>query len=181
LGIELKLQEECAMKSAPHFRNLANRRQFLRLAAGATVSTFALPLFAQSGTSQHLDVYKEPTCGCCVNWIDHMEQNGFASTVHHPRNLNSMKADLGIKPEWQSCHTAVTTAGYLFEGHVPARYVSQFLAAPPADALGLAAPGMPMGSPGMEMGNNFSPYDVILMKKDGTAQVYASIKSPADQ
>jgi len=158
-----------------------SRRQFLRLAAGATIGSVALPLFAQTGTMKTMDVYKESTCGCCVNWIEHMQQNGFASTVHHPRNLNAVKAELGVLPEWQSCHTAVTEEGFLFEGHVPARYITQFLAAPAVGALGLAAPGMPMGSPGMEMGNRFTPYDVLLMKKDGTSQVYASIKSPADQ
>ena len=71
--------------------------------------------------------------------------------------------------------------GYLFEGHIPAKYISQFLAAPPANALGLAVPGMPMGSPGMEIGERFDSYDVILMKKDGTSEVYATVKTQAEQ
>ncbi|PCJ24671.1 MAG: metal-binding protein [SAR86 cluster bacterium] len=136
---------------------------------------------AQSINDITLNVYKEVTCGCCVGWIAHMDDNGFASKVIHPKDIYSVKEDLGILPKWQSCHTAVSPEGYLFEGHVPARYVTQFLQAPPADALGLAAPGMPMGSPGMEIGDQFTPYDVILMMKDGSSKVYASIKSKADQ
>ena len=160
---------------------VANRRQFLRLSTGAALGALTLPLFAQTTAARPLDVYKSETCGCCVNWIDHMQAHGFESTVYHPADLNGVKAELGVLPEWQSCHTAVTTEGYLFEGHVPARHINEFLAAPPTGALGLAVPGMPMGSPGMEVGNRFSPYDILLMKKDGTATVFASIKSPADQ
>lgn len=162
-----------------HGKNFT-RRQFLHVSAGAALGAFALPALAQS-TATHLDVYKEVTCGCCVNWVDHVQQQGFTATVHHPQDLNGLKAELGILPQWQSCHTAVTAEGFLFEGHVPARYITQFLAARPGDALGLAVPGMPMGSPGMEVGNQFSPYDIILMKKDGSAEVYASIKSASDQ
>lgn len=163
----------------PHVHT--KRRQFLRLATGAALGSLALPVLGQALSPRHMDVYKSETCGCCVFWIDHMETNGFAATVHHPRDLNGVKADLGILPEWQSCHTAVTTSGHRFEGHVPARYINQFLAAPPTNAIGLAVPGMPMGSPGMEIGDQFSPYDVLLMKQDGTAEVYAAIASPADQ
>lgn len=162
-----------------HF-TLTTRRQFLHASAGAALSAFALPVLAQSAPRQ-MDVYKEETCGCCVYWIDHMQQHGYAATVHHPADLNGVKAQLGVLPEWQSCHTAVTADGFLFEGHVPARYITQFLAAPPENTLGLAVPGMPMGSPGMEVGDRFSPYEVLLMRKDGRAEVYASIKSAADQ
>lgn len=168
------------MKKLPAHLHASSRRQFLRLSSGAALGALTLPLFAQSA-AQPLDVYKEETCGCCVFWIEHMQQNGFASTVHHPRNLNGVKQELGVLPEWQSCHTAVTADGHVFEGHVPARYIIQFLAEPPANALGLAVPGMPLGSPGMEVGGRFTPYDILLMRKDGTASVYANIKSAADQ
>ncbi len=159
---------------------LCTRRQFLKTGTGAALGAFTLPLLAQSAAI-HLDVHKESTCGRCVVWIEHIEQQCFATTVHHPDDLNALKAELGILAEWQSCHTAVTANGHLFEGHVPARYISSFLAAPPENALGLAVPGMPIGSPGMEVGDRFSPYDVILMKQDGQSEVYASIKSAADQ
>lgn len=167
------------MKKQNYHAISVDRRQFLRVAISAAIGSLAIPAFAQ--TTQRIDVYKDESCGCCANWIDHMQQHGFDSTVHHPRDLTGVKNELGVLPALQSCHTAVTESGFVFEGHVPARHITQFLASPPADALGLAVPGMPMGSRGMEMGNNFSPYDVVLMKKDGTTELFASIKSAADQ
>jgi len=155
------------------------------------VFAFALSLglgmsASESASAQSLDditlnVYKEETCGCCVGWIAHMDDRGFESTVFHPKDLYAVKDELGVLPKWQSCHTAVSKEGYLFEGHIPAKFISQFLASPPENALGLAVPGMPMGSPGMEIGDRFNIYDVILMKKDGTSEVYATIKTQAEQ
>ena len=136
---------------------------------------------AQSIGDITLNVYKEPTCGCCVGWIAHMDERGFDSTVFHPTDIAAIKEELGVLPKWQSCHTAVSKDGYVFEGHIPAKYISQFLTSPPANALGLAAPGMPMGSPGMEIGDSFNSYDVILMKKDGTSEVFATVKTQAEQ
>jgi hypothetical protein len=92
-----------------------------------------------------------------------------------------VKHDLGVLPEWQSCHTAVTKEGFVFEGHVPAKFIEQFLAAPPEGALGLAVPGMPLGSPGMEMGERFTPYDIVQMNKDGSSRVFARVGSAAAQ
>jgi len=136
---------------------------------------------AQSIDDITLNVYKEETCGCCVGWIAHMDDGGFDSTVFQRTDIYAVKEELGVLPKWQSCHTAVSKDGYLFEGHIPAKYISQFLASPPANALGLAVPGMPMGSPGMEIGDRFNSYDVILMKKDGTSEVYATVKTQAEQ
>ncbi len=136
---------------------------------------------SSSGAKIALDVYKSPTCSCCAGWIDHAEQRGFSLTSHHPVDLNSVKAELGIAPQYQSCHTAVSTAGYLFEGHVPARYVQAFLAAPPENALGLSVPKMPVGSPGMEMGQRFTPYTVLLLKKDGSAELFAEVTTAEQQ
>lgn len=169
------------MTNPSHSTNTISRRQLLCAATTLSLGATALPLLAQGTAGQALDVYKDPTCGCCANWIDHMQQHGHAATVIHPADLNAVKAELGVIPAWQSCHTAVTETGYVFEGHVPARHIANFLAAPPANALGLAVPGMPMGSPGMEMGGRFSPYDIVLMNRDGTSSVFASIKSAADQ
>ena len=95
--------------------------------------------------------------------------------------MAGLKSDYGIAPQYRSCHTAISDEGYLFEGHVPARYVKAFLAEPPVDAIGLAVPGMPVGSPGMEMGTDFMPYQVLLLKRDGGAEIYAQVDSPADQ
>lgn len=150
----------------------------LALALGVLGSESA---HAQSIDDITLNVYKEPTCGCCVGWIAHMDERGFESTTFHPTNIAAVKEELGVLPQWQSCHTAVSKEGFVFEGHIPAKYISQFLASPPANALGLAAPGMPMGSPGMEIGDSFTSYDVILMKKDGTSEVYATVKTQAEQ
>lgn len=135
---------------------------------------------AESATI-HLDVYKSPTCGCCTKWMDHLAENGFSSTGHHPDDLSDLKRELGVPVRYGSCHTGVSKGGYVFEGHVPARYITQFLDDPPADSLGLAVPAMPVGSPGMEYKDQFMPYDVLLLKKDGSVEVYASVESYEQQ
>jgi hypothetical protein len=122
-----------------------------------------------------LDVYKSPTCGCCGKWVAHVEASGFEAAVHHPTDLNKLKADKGISPRYQSCHTAVSQDGYVFEGHIPADVIQRFLANPPSNAIGLAVPGMPVGSPGMEMGNRHDEYDVLLLSKDGSNKVFEHI------
>lgn len=128
-----------------------------------------------------MTVYKSPTCGCCEDWIVHMEDEGFETAIEHPSQMASIKAQLGIAPEYGSCHTGVSEDGYVFEGHVPAKLVHQFLENPPEDTLGLAVPRMPVGSPGMEMGDRFEPYDVLLLKSDGSSEVYARIEEPEQQ
>ena len=135
----------------------------------------------KSATIATLDVYKSRTCQCCQQWVHHMEDVGFDTKTHHPSDLNRIKNDYGIAPEFQSCHTAVTSNGYVFEGHIPARFVQQFLENPPDDAIGLSVPGMSAGSPGMEMGDRFTPYKVWLLKKDGSADVFASVNSRDQQ
>lgn len=144
----------------------------------AALAPFALP---QSLDDVTLNVYKEVTCACCVGWIEHMEEHGYESTVIHPVNLNSVKLDLGLRPQFHSCHTAVTTSGYIFEGHIPEKYIDMFLADPPENAMGLSVPGMPIGGPGMEIGDQFTPYNILLLHKDGSARVFAEINSKADQ
>lgn len=122
-----------------------------------------------------LDVYKSPTCGCCEKWIEHLETSGFDTLIHHPTDLNEVKQSNAIAPRYQSCHTAVSTEGYVFEGHIPAHLIQRFLSNPPQNAIGLAVPGMPVGSPGMEMGDRHDNYNILLLKTDGSAEVYASI------
>lgn len=138
-------------------------------------------LAAAERDAVHLDVYKSPDCGCCTLWMDHLAEQGFTSTGHHPSDLGGLKLGLGVPPRYGSCHTAVSKEGFIFEGHVPARYITQFLDAPPAGALGLAVPAMPVGSPGMEYKNQFMPYRVLLLNKDGSIEVYASVDSYAQQ
>ncbi len=126
-------------------------------------------------------VYKDANCGCCKEWIDHAEDHGMTATGQDVADLAVFKQRYGVPNNMRSCHTTVTTDGYVFEGHVPAKYVAQFLANPPSDAIGLAVPGMPMGSPGMEYQNRFDPYQVIQINKDGSSTVYAQIESPEAQ
>lgn len=124
-----------------------------------------------------MDLYKSPTCGCCGMWQEHAQERGFAFTVHHRDNdeLTLEKLRLGINLRYHSCHTAVAADGSVFEGHIPAYLIHQYLAAKPADTLGLAVPGMPLGSPGMEAGDRLDPYDVLLLKTDGSNEVFARI------
>ncbi len=130
-----------------------------------------------------LQVFKSPTCGCCGKWVDHAEQSGISTQtiVRNPGDLNALKKRFGIPNRYQSCHTAVSRDGYIFEGHIPAKVVRRFLAKPPSDVIGLSVPGMPVGSPGMVVGDNFMPYQVLLLKKDGSTEVYAEFLTAAEQ
>ena len=126
-------------------------------------------------------VYKDPHCDCCKEWISHAEDNGLSATAHDVEDMSVVKERYSVPNEMQSCHTIVTADDYVFEGHVPAKYMAQFLENPPAQAIGLAVPGMPMGSPGMEHQNQFDPYQVMQLNKDGTTEVYANIDSVEQQ
>ncbi len=132
-----------------------------------------------------MDVYKSPSCGCCGKWVTHLEQSGFGVSVENTQRLDRIKADLGIAPALQSCHTAVASndAGpnYVFEGHIPAKVIARFLREQPAGAIGLSVPGMPLGSPGMEVNDRFDPYDVLLIQADGSSRVYTHIATPEQQ
>ena len=119
-----------------------------------------------ASTDPVLEVYKSPTCGCCGAWVDHMKENGYDVVVHEQQNLQSIKEKAGILPGQGSCHTAFID-GYAIEGHVPAADVDRLLAERP-DARGLTVPGMPVGSPGMEMGDRKDAYDVLLFDENGT-------------
>ncbi len=168
--------------------SLSNRRAWLAglmllLAACGSEAPTAQNAAAQNDPASEvqLAVYKSPTCGCCQLWIDHAEEAGFQATIHHPDDLMAEKLQRGILPQYHSCHTAVADDGSVFEGHIPAGLISQFLADKPADAIGLAVPGMPIGSPGMEVGTQFSPYDVLLIKADGSSSVYHRVESLEEQ
>jgi hypothetical protein len=151
------------------------RRTLLALFAAAAAAP-AASAGAQGGGSGArktvVEVWKDPNCGCCKDWVTHLQDNGFAVTVHDTGNT-AVRARLGIDPKYGSCHTAVV-AGYALEGHVPAREIRRLLAEKPA-ARGLAVPGMPIGSPGMDgeaYGGRKHQYDVLLLAKDGTSKVY---------
>ena len=128
-----------------------------------------------------LDVYKSPSCKCCAKWIEHLDPQEFNVSVHNRINMGSTKVRYEIAPEHQSCHTAVSESGYYFEGHIPAKFMKQFLSDPPDNVVGLAVPGMPVGSPGMESGNRFTPYQVLQIHQDGSVTVFAEIQNVQDQ
>ena len=146
------------------------------------VFVMTLSLESSDTNTQNIDsqfdlmVHKTPTCGCCKKWVDHMEENGFSITTEDHQSLTMIKDDLRIQPKFRSCHTGVSQEGYFFEGHVPGKYVAQFLSESNPGAIGLSVPGMPLGSPGMEVDNRFTPYDVLIHFQDGTSKVYAEIR-----
>lgn len=115
-------------------------------------------------------VYKSPTCGCCSAWGDHMKAAGFQVREVNVDDLTETKQASGVPMRLRTCHTAVV-GDYVIEGHVPADLVQKMLKEKPS-VTGIAVPGMPMGSPGME-GDRKDPYDVLLFQKDGTTSVYA--------
>jgi hypothetical protein len=120
-----------------------------------------------------VDVYKTPTCGCCSKWVDHLQEAGFGVRSTDMRDLTDFKASHGVSRALESCHTALV-AGYVLEGHVPGDDVKRLLEERPAIA-GLAVPGMPIGSPGMEIpGGKVQPYDVIAFRNDGSTHVFAT-------
>jgi hypothetical protein len=125
---------------------------------------------ARGAPAAPVDVWKSPSCGCCHGWIEHLRAAGFAVVAHDTGNT-AKRAALGIPARLGSCHTA-RVGGYALEGHVPAREVRRLLAERPR-AVGLAVPGMPIGSPGMEDGGRREPYEVLLVRADGTTEVFA--------
>jgi hypothetical protein len=149
------------------------RRFFVQtLASLAGTSLLAPALMAQ--TRPQVEVWKDPNCGCCKDWVVHMEANGFDVKVHDSGNTAARKR-LGVPDKLGSCHTALV-GGYAIEGHVPAREVQRLLKEKPA-AVGLSVPGMPVGSPGMDgkiYGDRKDPYDVVLISRSGGTRVYQS-------
>lgn len=115
--------------------------------------------------------HKSPYCGCCTEWTKHMQDEGFTVSEKLHENMNPIKQQLGITPELASCHTA-EIGDYVFEGHIPAEDIKAFLANPPRNAKGLAVPGMPMGSPGMEYGNEKDEYSVYAFNEKGQVFEY---------
>lgn len=118
-----------------------------------------------------VQVYKDAFCGCCANWVEHLKRAGFAATAENIADMNALKDKHGVPAKTRSCHTAVV-GGYVIEGHVPAAEIQRLLKEKPKVA-GLAVPGMPIGSPGME-GPNARPYDVLTFDKTGKTAVYST-------
>jgi hypothetical protein len=150
------------------------RRDWLRLTFAGLATTALSRSALALPRAMRLTVYKSPTCGCCANWVQHMKSNGFDVETHDVNDdmLDQVKTTAGVPGNLRSCHVALA-AGYAFEGHVPADLVKKALTRKPK-LLGLAVPGMPAGSPGMEMGGRKDRYDVIAFDRAGKSWVYAS-------
>ena len=144
-----------------------------RTAASTPANAMAdATLAATIAETPTIKVYKSPTCGCCALWVDHMREAGFELDVEDTDDMIAVKMDAGLPLQLQSCHTALV-GDYVFEGHIPAEVIARFLAEKPS-ASGLAVPGMPIGSPGMEFGDRVDPYDVLQFDAAGNASVYES-------
>ncbi len=141
------------------------------------LTQIALALFmsltiASNAHALEAKVYKSPYCGCCTNWSDHMEDNGFTIATEKVSDLDTFKNQLEIPVDLRSCHTAVIE-GYVIEGHVPVSDIMRLLKERP-DIKGLAVPGMPIGSPGMEQRGRMDSFNVLGIQKDGSTFIYNS-------
>ncbi len=144
------------------------RREFLRLLAVALAGSPLIAWAEQTGPS--MQVYKSATCGCCSKWVDHMRAAGFTVEATNVADINLYKQKHGVPPQLASCHTALVD-GYVIEGHVPADDVIKLLRERP-EIIGIAVPGMPMGSPGMESPNP-EPFETIAFDSAGSVAVFA--------
>lgn len=154
---------------------------FSGLVLGAAVVGYNLqasePLVVETAqATSEITVYKSPNCGCCADWVEHLEKNGFAVQIESVENLQAIKSEYGVPREMMSCHTAVID-GLVVEGHVPASDVKAYLANPTAgfgeETVGLSVPGMPHGTPGMETGRKDS-YAVLAFTADGDTETVKS-------
>ncbi|RQH11044.1 DUF411 domain-containing protein [Bradyrhizobium sp. RP6] len=149
------------MKERAH---VMTRRSLVGLMAAAAAAGLARPAVAAQAEETTVTVHRDPSCGCCAGWVQHLRDAGFVVQVEETADLDAVRNRLGIPPDLVACHTA-EVAGYLVEGHVPAAAVRRLLSERPI-AKGLAVPGMPVGSPGME-GGTPQPYTVVLFGTGG--------------
>lgn len=149
---------------------MISRRDWIR-ASLSGVATVLVAKRVGATPPPVITVYKDANCECCAKWVKHLSSNGFVVTVHDMANMDEIKQTMKVPAKLQSCHTAVVDR-YVIEGHVPASTIKKFLGEK-SSSLGLAAPGMPMGSPGMEVpGQRADHYDVIAFDRDGKTRVY---------
>ncbi|MBU0915551.1 DUF411 domain-containing protein [Aquabacterium parvum] len=150
-----------------------NRRHVMSMALGwVALSVLPATPARAARTLPLVEVFKSPHCSCCGAWVEHMKAAGFQVKVTLVDDTSVARKRARMPDSLASCHTAFV-GGYALEGHVPAEDVKRLLQAKPA-AIGLAVPGMPAGSPGMEVGARKDPYDVLLVDLGGRAKVFAS-------
>jgi len=150
--------------------NTLSRREWVAASVGALA--LLVTRRADASAKVAITIYKSPTCGCCAKWVDHVRAAGFATTVHDVADVDAIKRREGVPTALQSCHTALVE-GYVVEGHVPAADVLRLLREKPKGVRGVAVPGMPSGSPGMEMGGRADRFDVVAFGRDGRTRVFA--------
>lgn len=146
------------------------RISLLLLSLGLALPLQVVPAKAVKDTPIEITVHRSPTCGCCGKWMAHMQNNGFAVTEIQSGDMDAIKRQHGVPDSLKSCHTALV-GGYVVEGHVPAEDVKALLKSKPA-AVGVSVPGMPAGTPGMEMGAKKDPYAVVQFDKGGKVSVF---------
>ena len=159
--------------------NVMTRRAWMATVArtigtGAALSAL-LPLVNRAdamSAPQKITVYKDPECSCCTKWVAYLRDAGLQPDVHDRGDMDALKDSLGVPAAVRSCHTAVL-GRYVIEGHVPVADMKRLLAAAPKGIVGIAAPGMPAGSPGMEVPGRTDRYDVIAFAADGTTKLFA--------
>jgi len=147
---------------------MLTRRDWI-LSSLAGLATVAFAKRAAAAPPPVVTVYKDAGCECCAKWVKHLTANGFVVTTRDVLDMDEIKRTMNVPPKLQSCHTAVV-GKYVVEGHVPASTIKKFIAEK-STAIGLAAPGMPMGSPGME-GGRVDHFDIIAFDRDGKSRVY---------
>lgn len=153
------------------FKTRLQRRTLL-----ASVLVLALPCARAASHGTTIEVWKDPNCGCCKDWVAHLEKAGFTVKVNQNGN-DVVRERLGMPRQLGSCHTALA-AGYVVEGHVPAKEIQRLLKEKPV-AIGVSVPGMPVGSPGMDgsvYNGRKDPYDVLLVLKDGSSRLYQTYR-----
>lgn len=151
------------------------QRRYVLMAIGAVLAAGLgmAGIGAEQAAAEKITVYKTSTCGCCSLWVKHLQANGFQVEAHDidQAKLTGIAREAGVTADLQSCHTA-KVGRYVVEGHVPAADIQRMLKERPAIA-GISAPGMPMGSPGMEQGGVKQPYDVVAFTSSGQRSVFA--------
>ena len=138
---------------------------------GVLTSASAPTTGYERATATQITVFKDPNCGCCKSWVEHLRKHGFAVAVRDTSDVSGAKRSGHVPQQLHSCHTAFVN-GYVIEGHVPAADIQRLLTEKPKVA-GLAVPGMPVGSPGMEMGARADSYEVVAFNRDGATRVFA--------
>lgn len=153
-----------------------SRREMLASLASSIATGLALgallPSVARAEVAPAITVYKDPSCGCCTKWVEHLRAAGLKPSVRDRSDMDALKDSLGVPAALRSCHTAVA-GKFVIEGHVPAADLKRLVARAPKGVLGIAVPNMPAGAPGMEMPGRRDRYDVIAFASNGTTSVFA--------